>query len=243
MMNSTYNKLYSDVGRLITNNASFFIAGHRRPDGDSIAAQLLIRSLLKSLNKRGDLYSADPVPHNLLFLPGVSHMRVCKKLHTAYDVAFIIECSGQDRMGNIINLAKQVKKVVNIDHHAHFNAFGDINIINPHASSSCEQIHGLFEYLGVKIGYPEAVCLFTGIATDTGYFRHANTSSHALALVSQYVALGVKPDEVYQKIYQQKSMPDLHFLGKTLIRLQLDRDKKNSCFNPAVRDGRYRRYY
>lgn len=216
MKNPQVEKVYRTIRKLIMHNRTFFIAGHRRPDGDSVAAQLVLASMLKRLKKKFEIYSIDPVPKNLRFLPGASQIKVRRRVHAFYDVAFVIECSGQDRMGNIIDLKKQAAHVVNIDHHTHFNQFGEVNLVNPHASSSCEQIHRLFNILNVNMTYEDAVCLYAGILTDTGCFRHANTTSLVHRLAADYIALGISPDEMFNSIYQQKTLHDLTSLGKIL---------------------------
>jgi bifunctional oligoribonuclease and PAP phosphatase NrnA len=201
----------------------FFLAGHRRPDGDSIAAQLVIASLLRRMGKQAAMYTADPIPHNLMFLPGIARIHHKHTVSHHYDVACIIECSGQDRMGNIINLNTQAGQVINIDHNTQSNLFGDINYIDAVASSSCEMVDGLFRAAGIALTYDEAVCLYAGIMTDTGCFRHANTTAHVHKLIGQYIALGVKPAAMYRHIYQQKNARDLKLWGKILSGMTLCR--------------------
>jgi phosphoesterase RecJ-like protein len=220
-MKNPHSSSYQALKQRILNNKTFFIAGHKRPDGDSVAAQLVLASILKRFHKSYRIYSSDPIPSNLLFLPGVNQIQLRKRVLRSFDVALIVECSGQDRMGNIIDLKKQALHIINIDHHAHYSIFGDVNLIDPKASSSCEQIHHLFNVLSLKITPDDALCLYTGIATDTGYFRHTNTSRTAHRLAAEYVALGVAPQKVYQLIYQQKTVRDISLLGSILSRIKL----------------------
>ncbi|MBD3272211.1 MAG: hypothetical protein GF384_06720, partial [Elusimicrobia bacterium] len=217
----SYRPTLKRIASLIKHNKTFFIAGHRRPDGDSIAAQLALGSILKKLRKKFDIVSRDPVPRNLMFLPGANRITVAKRITKTYDVAFILECSGQDRMGNIIDLKAQAKQVINIDHHTHFNCFGDENLIDPDASSSCEIIYHLFETMHIPLSRNVALYLYVGLITDTGCFHHANTTAQVHQLAAECLTCGVKPVYVYEKVYQQRSLKELGFLGEVLKSIRL----------------------
>ena len=62
---------FKRLEELIAVSDSFFLAGHLNPDGDTIGSMLAIASVLKRLGKKVRLFSQDPVPQNLTFLPHV----------------------------------------------------------------------------------------------------------------------------------------------------------------------------
>jgi phosphoesterase RecJ-like protein len=151
------------------------------------------------MKKTVDLVNYEPVPESLLFLPGADRIKTAKKLDKKYDVAIIFECHGPERMGNIIDLKKQAKTVINIDHHLMHGFFGDINLVNPGASSNSEQLYYVFEKLKMPITKDEANCLYLGIMTDTGRFQHSNTNAETLRIASKLVERGANVSELSER--------------------------------------------
>ena len=72
-------------------------------------------SLLRRLGKNVTVCNYEKVPHSLQFLPGAKSIKTSKKLSGKFDAAIIFECNDAARMGNIVDLKKQVKVVVNVD--------------------------------------------------------------------------------------------------------------------------------
>lgn len=202
-------------------NQTFFISGHLRPDGDSIGSQLALASLLNRLGKTVEIYSHDPLPDYAGYLPGADNIRNIKRVKKNYDVAIILECSDAPRMGEIIDLKKQVRTVINIDHHAYHTFFGNINFIDPRSSSNAELIYELFLKVGLPINLSEATNLYLGLVTDTGRFQYLNTTPNSLRISAKLLALGVNPNKISRWVYETKSYSGLLLLGKALGTLKL----------------------
>lgn len=213
----------SKIVKIIKKNKYFFIAGHLKPDGDTVGSALALASLLRRLGKIPFIYTKDAIPDNLLFLPRISKIKKTDIVLRDFDCAIILECSNFERMGSLIS-PKQARTIINIDHHTSFTAFGDINYCDPIASSSSEQIFALFESFGLKITKDEAVCLYTGLVTDTGKFQHANTTPSALRMAATLIEAGVKPELLFDKIFAFKPIKALRLLGSALTTLSLDSD-------------------
>src|SRR3989338_9142790 len=92
------NKLLSQIEAVIRNNKTFFLSGHQKPDGDTVASELAVMSLLKRLKKKVDIVNAEAVPPNLMFLPGAQGIQTAKKVDKTYDVAILFECFDGNRI-------------------------------------------------------------------------------------------------------------------------------------------------
>lgn len=215
------DKIIQKICDLIRKKKSFFLSGHQRPDGDTVASELALGMLLSRLGKKVEIYNFEPVPKNLLFLPGADSIRVASRVTKKYDAAFIFECFDAARMGNIIDLKKQAGTVVNIDHHLKHSFFGDINLINPNASSNSEQLYYLYEKLKMRPTKEEASCLYVGIMTDTGRFQYPNTTPETLRIASKLLEEGVEAHLLCERIYGSRSYPALKLLGTALSKLKL----------------------
>ena len=98
---------FKKLEKIIAAGDSFFLAGHLNPDGDTLGSMLAISSVLKRLGKKVQLYSNDPVPANLSFLPHAASIKTGRlpvKKH--FDAAILLECSTPERGGGAVRSAE-----------------------------------------------------------------------------------------------------------------------------------------
>ncbi|MDP2865441.1 MAG: bifunctional oligoribonuclease/PAP phosphatase NrnA [Elusimicrobiota bacterium] len=213
---------FKRLEELIAGSETFFLAGHLNPDGDSIGSMLAIGSVLKRLGKKVRMFSQDPVPENLRFLPQAKSIRSRLPSSSAkFDAAILLECSDPARGGNLEPVLKRSAKVVNIDHHKTSEFYGDINIVEPHSSSTAEIVYRLFYNMNVHVTKREAACLYTGIVTDTGRFHFPATSPRTLEVASRLLETGFKFSRVNDLLYATKACEGLKILGRALESLEL----------------------
>jgi phosphoesterase RecJ-like protein len=222
------DKVLDEILRAVRRGKTFFLAGHEKPDGDTIGSELAFASLLRRLGKRVDIYNAEPVPDSLRFLPGADRAKASRRVEKDYDVAVVFECSGPDRMGNILDLKRHAKTVINIDHHAHHSYFGDINLINPRASSNSEQLFYLWRRARMPITRDEAMALYVGLVTDTGRFQQENTNPDSHEVAGGLVAVGIPVAEISRRLYYTRTPSALGLLGRALGTLKLLEDGRIS---------------
>lgn len=213
---------------LLKESQTFCLSGHQNPDGDVIGSELAMASLIKRLGgkKRVDICNNGPVPRSVAFLPGANQIQNVTRVEGKYDVQIVFECSGSDRMGGIIDFDTQVGKVINIDHHLHNPNFGDINFVEPTTSSTAELIFKIFDRSGIPLQTDEATCMYTGLVTDTGWFRYGNTNPQSHAIASHLLAAGIKVEELSERIYLSKSKTALPLMAWVLSRMTLHYDNR-----------------
>lgn len=200
---------------------SFFLAGHRKPDGDTIGSGLALVWFLKSLGKKAEIYSQDPIPKVLQFLPGIGMVRVGQKTRKKFDTAILLECSTPDRFGDILDLKSQVGTIIHIDHHKTSVPYGHINLIHPEASSNAEQVYEILRLSGRPVTPEMAACLYVGLATDTGRFQYSNTSPRTLRVAAELMETGIKAYKINERLFATKPLSALKLLSLTLGGLEL----------------------
>jgi len=213
------------ISDIIKKSKTFFIAGHIKPDGDSLGSALALRSVLIRLGKKASVYCRDEVPHFLTFLKDSKTIKKSAKKNDFFDCAIILESVDFSRMGDIIS-KEQAKKIINIDHHSMFTPFGDVNYVVPDSSSVAELVFSLFEYMKIKLTKDEADCLYTGIVTDTGRFQQLNTTINSHIVSAKLMEAGVKPEEICSNVYENVSLEGLKLLGCALSNIKTDFDGK-----------------
>lgn len=222
-------KILQSIGTLIRKNKTFFLSGHQKPDGDTVASELAMASLLSRLHKSVEIYNYDPVPDNLLFLPGCEKIKTAKKVDKRYDVGIIFECNDAQRTGNIIDFDRQLDHIINVDHHIKNSLFGDINLVDSKFSSNSEQLCDLFDAMNLPINSDEATCLYVGIMMDTGKFQYSNTNSETLRVASKLLEHGLDVSFLCEKVYGARTLSSLKLLSSALSKLQLVSDGKIAC--------------
>jgi len=204
----------------------FLISSHINPEGDSVGSQVALASLLKRLGKEVVILNESPVPHILQFMKGAENILKEIPRDFNFQAAIILDCPDMSRIGNVSAHIADNKPLINIDHHISNENFGKYSWVDADVSSAGEMVFELFEAFKVKVGYNEAVALYTAIMTDTGSFKYTNTSSRTHRIIAQLIDAGVKPYEIFGKIYESRSLQDTNLLAAALQTLKVTDDEK-----------------
>lgn len=147
-----------------------------------------------------------------------------------YDLVITVDTGGIEQLGQLyagnIEMFHQVP-VINIDHHFSNEHHGNVNYVDPLASSTTELLIPVIEELEKKTGkqlWDEdiATLLLTGIITDTGSFQNSNTTPRAFDASAKLVAHGAHQQEIIQHIFKTKQLTTLKLWGRILTKMQLD---------------------
>lgn len=205
----------------IENAGSILLFPHISPDGDAIGSTLALKMLLTRLKKPVTVVLDDTPPESLSFLPDiycVRHFReVQAVIHPATDaLAIAVDAGGDERLGNALAFFQSIANTAQIDHHPTNPGYARINVIDPDASATAVLIHRLFEAFGLPLQREEAICLYTGLATDTGNFVYKNTSAEAFQMMARLMEAGL-PIATYARIlFRCKEKEHIALLGKAL---------------------------
>ncbi|MBI4023071.1 bifunctional oligoribonuclease/PAP phosphatase NrnA [Candidatus Berkelbacteria bacterium] len=195
---------------------------HEQPDGDAIGTALALTHVLTALGKSVTPVCVDPVPIPFRFLPGIEQLRHdC--LFGNFDLVVVVDCGDLRRTGfpdRLKSLSQLGKTIVNIDHHQRndLHKVAELNYVDYAASSAAELVYPLLQGLGVTMTSPVATCLLTGLYSDTGGFKHSNTSPTVLRQAAALVAAGASLSTIKQHIACYRSVASLKLWGVALAR-------------------------
>lgn len=220
------------VSACIKRNKNFLVTTHTSLEGDALGSELAFYGLLKALGKNATIVNEDNVPYGYDFLAGLKHVKKFKKnlKGIKFDCFVNLDCSGPRRCGQVYKLNKDNKPILNIDHHISNEKFGEINWIEPTASSCSEMIYRLFKELHVPFDRDTALALYVGMVTDTGCFRYANTTSFTHKAVSELLRYNINASEVYRNIYGNVPFQDMELLTKILPKIRITASGKIAWF-------------
>lgn len=204
----------------------FLISAHINPEGDSIGSQIAVASLLKRLGKNVAILNEGPVPHILQFMKGTEE--ILKEMPASFDfeAAIVLDCPDLTRMGNVAGHITKGKTVINIDHHVSNENFGRYNWVDTGRSSVGEMVFELFKAFKLKVDYDDAVAMYVAIMTDTGSFKYTNTTARTHRVTAELIEAGVRPYDIYGRIYETSSLQDTSLLGEALQTLKVSDDGK-----------------
>lgn len=212
--------------------SSVAIAGHVRPDGDSVGACIglwhYIRDNFPGI--RADIWLEKP-DEKFAVLDGFDHLRQPDGRPRGYDVFIAVDCAAYDRLGAAAVYFKAAAKTICVDHHVSNPGFARINEIDPQASSTCEVLCGLM--VPDKISKAAACALYMGIAHDTGVFQYSCTSPDTMRTAAMLMEKGIPAPELLDETFFKKTYLQNQILGKALLESMRILDGR--CIISAVR--------
>lgn len=212
------NDLERIVG-LFRERDRFLIACHENPEGDAIGSELALALALRKTGKTATVLNSDPVPANLVFLPGADTV-VFDGDGSGYEVAVVLDCGSPERTGRVGAELRKCPLTVNIDHHVTNGRHGEVCLVDPEAAATGVLVYRVLDAMGVPIDPEIAVNLYVSILTDTGSFRYSNANPEAFEIAAEMVRRGVDPRIVSEQVYETRSRESVGLLGRVLSSLE-----------------------
>ncbi len=212
----------------LENSQTVFLATHVNPDGDALGALLALGLALQAAGRKADMYNESPIPAVYRFLPGIDLIQREAPSPFDYETVVVLDCGDLDRVGTIVDRIEGSPRVINIDHHVTNTGFGHHRLIDPGASSSTELVYRILKQMNIAIDRAMATSIYTGILTDTGSFRFANTNSRAFDICAEMVGYGVDPYAVAQHVYGTYSLGRIKLLNMALDSIEISPNGKLS---------------
>jgi phosphoesterase RecJ-like protein len=204
------------------------VTTHADPDGDAIGSLLAMGLGLTRLGKQVSFYVESPIPAVYQFLPAVDRIRRRLPPAGTCDAAVVLDCGDGSRVGEGWPVVSRIPVVLNIDHHVSNTGFGSHRLIEGTACATAEIVYRLIRRMGVCIDRDIATCIYTGILTDTGSFRFANTNAASFAISREMTELGVEPHEVARHVYGSYSLGRIKLLNLALNSIEISPNGKLS---------------
>jgi phosphoesterase RecJ-like protein len=171
-------------------------------------------------------FGDDPfvVPANLAWMPGQHLLVPPAEVAVDPDLVLTFDASSIDRLGILRGTAEAAPLLVAVDHHASYDGFGGVALVDVAAPATAVVAHELVQRLGVSVDADIAACLYTGLITDTGSFRYAGTTPQTHALAGELLQTGIAFDEIAREVFDAVPFGYLGMLGTALERCRLEPD-------------------
>ncbi len=219
--------LIQKIHRLLKKCSNIVLITHEHPDGDALGSALAMYDFLLIEGKRVSVLVPDEIPSFLQWMPGAASVVVyeqnpetARTLLGQAELIVFLDLNNLERVGAMASIINQltVHKVV-IDHHNHQEKpLGHLEIRLPQMASTSELVFRYICRIGAfeKLSKACAVCIYTGMMTDTGAFSYNSQSDEMYLIINQLILKGINKDEIYKKVYGTYTESRMRLMGYVL---------------------------
>lgn len=221
-----------DIINKIKNSQDIIILPHISTDGDALGSSFALALALKKIGKSVEVYLEEEIPQIYDFLPKHDTVVIYpdeydkERRITSIETVIALDTGDLDRLGKRIDILNNARFHINIDHHPTNTNFAQLNYVNSKASATCEIVYELINDLGIELDNEIALCLYTGILTDTGGFKYNNTTSLTHLIVSKLISYDIDITDISYKIFDALSVGKLKLIGNAINSIELHEDGK-----------------
>ncbi len=199
---------------------------HINPDADALGSTAAMYLMLKECGKDVVWIQNDSVAGKYDFITRYVEkegwVQVEEKDRIKGRLLVSIDCGDKERHGDF--QTDLCPFVIDIDHHASGQPFGDINIIDPSASASGEIVFRLFAAWGRDLTKEIAFCLYSAISADTGNFKFSNVTKDTFLIASKLKEVGFDHTVVPKILFDEMDQKSAKLLGYILSNYHSEQD-------------------
>jgi bifunctional oligoribonuclease and PAP phosphatase NrnA len=206
------------------------ITTHFKPDADALGSSLGLAGYLLKKGHSVDVISPSDYPDFLSWMPLKEIVTSLSKetklpeqkaslLVAQADLIFCLDFSNLKRINEVGEMVKKSAATkIMIDHHLEPEPFATYEKWDVTSASTAGLVVEFISELDSidEIDEDIASCLYAGLMTDTGGFRHNNTTQREFRIASELVKRGASPSEIAKKIYDTNSLERLRLTGFVL---------------------------
>jgi phosphoesterase RecJ-like protein len=153
----------------------------------------------------------------------------------------MLDCGDRGRAGSFLNDFRSYKYLINIDHHASNDDFGDFNFIDLDASCTGEEVYLIIRELCTRMNMEHlpkdiATCLLAALYDDTGGMRYISTTSRTLMVAAGLVDSGADCSYISENLFFSVSRAKMELTGRVLSTMKFLKDYKISYLVMKLED-------
>jgi bifunctional oligoribonuclease and PAP phosphatase NrnA len=212
---------------ILKKHQRFVLTSHIRPDCDALGSELGMAGILESMGKEVTIVNGHQTPPILTFLDPSQRIRVIGEHVQVDDVQgdclIILDTSAWAQLGPMAEVLRRwTGAKICIDHHVGEDDLGTQFFKDTSAEATGHLVTKLAQHARVKITKAMATALYAAIATDTGWFRFASTTSETYRVIAELVESGASPSSIYGDLYERDTIGRVRLRGRILSRVQTE---------------------
>lgn len=189
----------TEAAEFLKNHDNYYILTHQSPDGDTMGSGFALCYALRQIGKKANVLCSDDFPKRYHFMyEGYEPQKFSPETIVAVDVADKkLLGTKLVQYGDYVNLC--------IDHHVSNLQYAERLLLNADAAAACEVLYQLLSEMGIEFTQQIAECIYTGIATDTGCFKYANTTQLAHIITAHLMDCKIRMEQINREMFDTKS--------------------------------------
>ncbi|THF81222.1 DHH family phosphoesterase [Cohnella fermenti] len=223
----TWGDKLNAAAEFIRERDDFLVVSHVQPDGDAISSTVAAAWLLGKLGKTYTMYNDGPIPSRLAYLHGSDSIATAaSRPDRKFKHVITVDCADFSRCGTAQELFEDGFELLNVDHHPTNDGFGTVNLIDSNAAATVEILHDLIESAKLAPDEGTATAIYTGLMTDTGGFRYANTSAKVMDIASSMLRAGANGPDLAERLLERMTLGQMRMIQTALARLEFSPDNR-----------------
>jgi len=215
--------IMNNIFKIIKDSKKIAITFHASPDGDSLGSATALVQGLRALKKEVYILCKESIPEVFKFLPLSEEITGENfEVEENTDLVIVLDCGDFKRINAVISNENRSYTLVNIDHHLSNELYGDYNYVDTNAAAVGEIIYQMLQLLGVKLTKEIGMSLYTSLLTDTGSFRHSNTTSVTHTIAGDIINTGLDYSEIHRIIFDNKKFERVKLYGSIIDSMSLE---------------------
>ncbi len=225
---STYQEAFAWLSR----RPRLLLLSHQRPDGDALGSLV---GLTRALAARGATACAalfDEFPERYAYLERAIPWWSFEDLAPIageFDGLIVVDTAAPSQLEPALPfLNGERPPLLLIDHHAAGDRLtlrdSDHAVIDSSAAAASLLVTEFIDAVQGRLDAESAAALFTGVATDTGWFRFSNADARTLRCAARLIDAGAEPAELYRRIYEHDTPERLSLIARLFDSLEMHVD-------------------
>lgn len=219
------------VGKLVSDWQRPALLTHTNADGDALGCLVAMRSILGSLGAHPQPLLFEPPPPRYAWVLEQEPIEVLTESpDTALagaDGILVLDTCTAAQLKPVADWLKQTPlPKVALDHHVTRDLLVDDSLVDQTASAACLIIADWARTVGWVLDEQARLAIYLGIATDTGWFRFANTDARTLEAAADLTGRGLSPATLFERLYQCETPARFRLLAATLGTVELHHDDR-----------------
>lgn len=198
---------------------------HVNADGDGAGSQAALAAWLEARGVRVSIVNPTPFPDQFRFLLHRADLVADlgaggEQALDGADLVAVLDTSEANRVRPLDARLDAARTVV-IDHHPPGpSVVGSLALQDATAAATGELMYDLFSLDGGAWPAESARGLYLALVSDTGGFRHSNTTPRVHAIAAAMLARGVDAEAVQRRLFGSLPLRRLHLLREALHTLE-----------------------
>ncbi len=204
---------------------------HAKPDGDAMGSVLGLVRALRCCHVSATGFLVGPIDPNLLALARAGEVDVVRDATSIGepDVIAIVDTGAWSQVEPLGDwLRARADRIVGIDHHARGDDVAPMRLVDSTAASATQVLLTVIDELGASLTFggddsgrfSVAEALFTGLATDTGWFRFSSAGEPVFHVAGRLLGAGVDKQGLLQQLEENERPSRLVATGLALRSIQ-----------------------